>query len=256
LNLETDAQRAAAATLLPAPIDMSLQAAGSIRADLKKGSQGTISYADVFRVVPLGSSPFDGTTTYPLVHAYLWLAEIKDAFDLLAANQGLLDSDFFLVPSGIRVTFDTSRPAFDPNGDKLSAMNGRVTKIEWDSTHTVGADTYDTVLFDITRADPWFDGTHSAISSFHVVTTLYLATFATSAGVTLKQADGSPLALMDAVIRRPGPSELKDQEALAWYIKQISDKNGGMLPARYDATQAAGKVPRRMICTGPLCMSP
>src|SRR5206468_665765 len=121
-------------------------------------------------------------------------------------------------------TFDTSRPKFDA-AKALDPSNGRVTKIEWDSQRRVGADQYDTVLFDLARAKPWSDGMHDEGSKFHVATNLYIASFAAAAGVQLKDKDGFNVTLAKSIVKRGDGSEVKDYEAFAAYLKTLSDGN-------------------------------
>ena len=47
---------------------------------------------------------------------------------------------------------------------------------------------------------------------------------------------------------------MKDYESFISYVRQICSDNGGLLPARYDETSEDGAIPRRMICSGPLCV--
>jgi hypothetical protein len=71
-------------------------------------------------------------------------------------------------------------------------------------------------------------------------------------GVTLLDINTSELITPEqAIVKRPDGSEVKEWEALAWFVKRESAANGGTLPARYD--KARTQYPRRMICAGPLC---
>ncbi len=255
LDLATDALLASAGAALPgAPPTIAVQAAGQVRADLERGATGALSFADAYRVFPLGGSPFDGTPGYPLTHYYVYLVELKAALEM-AASLGLVEDSYFLGVSGLRVTVDTTRPPFDGGADPTDPKNGRVTRIEWDSQRRVGQEQYDVVLFDAARAEPWASSAGGATTLVHVVTDLYLAVGVSSFGVTLKDPQGLPLALDAAVIRRADGSELKTYEAFAGYLRSECLGNGGTLPARYDGTTAAGKLPRRNLCSGPACGS-
>ncbi len=258
LDLSTDAMLAAGDKYNTAQGEknqLSVQAAGVIRGSLPKGKTGTLDMADLFRVLALGSSPVDGSIGYPLVHVYLFLVEIKAAFELVAAI-GLTADSQYLTTSGLRVTFDTSRKVFDTGGSPLDPQNGRVTKIEWNSNHAQnGYDSYDVVLFDVTRTGAeWDSSAGGKLTKYGVITNSYIASFAASAGVALKNANGLPIqSLGDAIIRRPDGSEVKDFEALAEFVRDQSMKNGGTLPANYNAADPAGMIPRRMVCLGPSC---
>jgi 2',3'-cyclic-nucleotide 2'-phosphodiesterase (5'-nucleotidase family) len=254
LNLSSDAMFAAGKKYLPNELpDLAVQSSGVLRGDLPKGKTGVLAFADAFRILPLGFSPVDGSVGYPLAHAYLYLVEIKAAFEI-AASLGLAEAtnSLYFAPSGLRVTYDTTRPAFDTKGNPLDPANGRVTKLEWSSTRD--PEMIDTVLYDIARAGAeWDSKAGGALQSYHVVTNLYIASFAASVGVTLKDKNGAPVKLADTILHRPDQSEVKDFEAFAAQIRNECMGNAGMLPARYDTSKAEGMVPRRMICSGPQC---
>ena len=255
LDLEADAEFAAAKAALPAmtPPDVAVVAQGVVRADLQKGKTGALTFGDAFRAFPLGVSPVDGTVGYPLGHAYIYLVELKAATEV-GASLGFADSERFLGYSGLRVTVDTTRPAFDFKGDPFDPANGRVTKMEWNSKRD-GSDNYDTVLYDVKATYAWSAAPgYNPLTLIHVAANLYVESFATTAGVTLKDATGQPLTLAHSILpTRSDGSEVKDFEAFAGYLKSICDANGGAMPDRYDASKPAGKVPRRFLCSGPAC---
>jgi hypothetical protein len=86
-----------------------------------------------------------------------------------------------------------------------------------------------------------------------VVTTLYVAAFAQSAGITPRDDLGYPLAqVTSAILTGPG-FHWKDHQALALYIATSCQANGGTLPASYDESAAAGHLPRRITCAGAVC---
>jgi 5'-nucleotidase len=246
LDLSTDAMLAEAEAEA-GPTMLAVQAAGAVRADIKKGKTGKLSFADLFRVFPLGSSPTDGSLGYPLCRFYLWTVEIRAAFEI-AASQGLINDSVFLSPSGIKVEFDTSRPEFDL-ATPLDTAKGRVTKITVDTDHSDGVDAPDTVLYDVTLPDPWTTTLGNQFTLHPVVTSYYVASFAATAGVMLKDEAGNFVDLDDTIMTRQDGSEVKELEALLQYLVD----QGGVMPDRYDESTLAGTVPRRMICSGPLC---
>jgi hypothetical protein len=242
----------AQAEALAGPTLIAVQAAGSVRADIIAGNTGVMSFGDLYRIFALGLNPLDGTIGYPLCRFWLWTVEIKAAFEV-AASQGLESDSVFLAPSGVRVEFDTGRPPFN-FGNPFDPNNGRVTRILVDTDHSDGFDDPTEPLFDIAAVNPWSPGTLGGEVTLHpVVTTLYVASFAETAGVTLKNAAGSPVALTATILTRGDGSDVKDWEAFLSYIRSESEANGGALPGRYDESTAPGALPRRMICTGPLC---
>lgn len=249
LDLSTDSMLATAEAEA-GPTMLAVQAAGSVRDDILPGETGAMSFADLYRIFPLGLNPVNGSIGYPLCRFYLWTVEIKAAFEV-AASQGLINDSFFLSASGVRVEFDTSRPAFDVT-NPFDPTNGRVTKISVDVDHSDGVDNPTVDLFDINRAMPWVSSLGDSVTLQPVVTSLYVASFADAAGVTLKTAAGTPTTPVGTIMTRGDGSDIKDYESFIGYVHAISAANGGMLPSSYDEA-TGGPVPRRMICSGPLC---
>jgi 5'-nucleotidase len=258
---ESSAQNLSADAMLLAveeaagPVLVAVQGDGVVRADILAGANGDLSFADLFRVLPLGDSPFDGTLGYPLGRAYLMLLEIKAAFEL-SASVGLQDTGYFLSPAGVHVYYDTSRPPLDLSNvaNVMDPAQGRVMKITADTDHSNGLDDEDVVLFDATRTGAEWDSALGGMFTKHpIATNLYIASFASAAGVTLKKANGDDLSLADFLLHRTDGSEIKDYEAFIGYIRELCQTNGGNLPARYDATAPQGTLPMRMFCTGPAC---
>ena len=251
LNLSTDAMLATARDLA-GPTAIGVQAAGSVRGDIIKGKTGKLTLADLYRIFPLGVDPTDGSVGYPLCRFFLWKVEIKGALEI-AVSQGLVADSVFLSPSGLVVEFDTARAAavLSPPTALLDPENGRVTRIYLDN----GVDP-ERVIFDLAAPDPWMaeagvdDG---SFQLFPVVTSLYVGSFAGTSGVMLKDALGEPIALNDTIIERPDGSHVKEYEAFIAYIRDQAAANGGKLPSIYDESTDEGAVPRRMLCSGPLC---
>jgi len=59
--------------------------------------------------------------------------------------------------------------------------------------------------------------------------------------------------VMEGVLVGPGGFHWKDHQALALYVGQACQANGGTLPTLYDESTAEGAVPRRVTCAGPVC---
>ena len=253
LNLSTDAMLATAEQLI-GPTLMAVQASGSVRDDIKAGKTGVLSFADLYRVLPLGVNPLDGSIGYPLVHFYINTVELKAALEI-GVSRGYIDDSLFLAVSGLHVEYDTSRDpqSLTNQARALEPDNGRVTKISVDVDHSDGVDNPTVDLFDLARGNAaWNSDLGGAFTLHPVVTSLYIASFADTAGVTLKDENGDAVALTDAIMRRPDTTVVRDYEAFMTYIKTLSDDTGG-LPARYDAESSEGAVPRRLLCSGPLC---
>jgi len=251
MNLDTDAMLSAARAV--GPTVAALQCRGAIRADLRVGTTGDLTFADVYDVVPLGADPTVVITGgpaavaaalteipgYPLVRFWLSTAELRAALEasLLMATR---DPDYFLGPSGLSVTYDPTRAPFDlavPLGP------GWITRIA--TVDEAGVETG--VLYDVAQAGTLgthFLGDPTALQP--VAATYYVASFAQLAGVTLRSAAGAPITPADAILRRGDGSAVKDHESLAAFIRDQCAANGGEMPARY-----GGPVPRRMVPPAP-----
>ncbi len=226
---------------------------GVVRASIFKGKTGNITFGDVFRVLPLGRSPIDGTLGFSIAYAAIPLAAIRGAAELTASLSYANDnaSNRFVVPAGMQFEYDTSRTPYDFTNDApTSPTVGRVTKISYSSTHT---EVYDKVLWDTNAAAPGVQPPYNALSMFNVVADLQLILFAKGFGIPLFKttAGNDPIAgLQDIIVLRADNTEVKDWEVLAGFLKAQSAS--GDLPSQYNA--AVGTFPRRDICTGPLCV--
>lgn len=247
LNLDTDAMLVAANTFA-GPTLAALQGTGAIRGDLLVGKTGELAFADVYRMVPLGLDPADGTPGYPLVRFHLAAAELRGALEL-SLGLSLGNGDFFVSPSGLAVEYDLTRT---PLVASNPLSTGWITRLA-----AVGAGGVETVLYDVAAGgwatpNPFGAPVPTWITPVPVVTTYQLGAFAVANGITPKLADGSPTTLAASVVRRPGGTAVKDHQALGAYVKSIAGGTGG-LPSIYDASTPEGHVPRRMICSGLAC---
>jgi 5'-nucleotidase len=237
-NLDTDAMLAMAQALA-GPTELALQVRGAIRADLRKGATGALSFADIFATVALGIDPTDGSPGYPLARFSISTAELRAALEV-TLQAAMLDPDYQLLPAGLKLEYDPTRALFDPANP---AGPGWITKLS-----LVNADLTETGLYDasVVATGGWLVDPFSLRS---VATTYYVAAFAASFGIVLRDDMGQPIAPADALLRvgTGGPS-VKDYQSLASYIHAL-----GELPSIYDPTTAEGHVPRRVICTGSYC---
>lgn len=236
-DLDTDAMLAAANAV--ATTQIALQNRGAIRGDLVVGATGDLGFADVYRMVPNGGDPVESSPGYPLIRGYLLAGEIFGALDT-TAKKAVEDGDFFIVPSGLKYEYDSSRP--------LAPLGSWIKKIDLvDGTGTVTTPIYDET---VTATGGWLVDPFTTLVS--LVTTLYVGEFAKFANVTLRDQSGVPIAdLNTAILTRGDGSHVKDYQALASYIVDECAANTaapGFLPDRYGAA-----VPRRALCTGPLC---
>jgi len=245
LNLDTDAMWAVANNFSTSTTtEVAVQASGPMRGNLVPGKTGEISFADVYNVVPLGGDPVELSPGYPLVRFHLAAAEVWGAFEfsLLYSTQ---DSDFYLSPAGLEVVFDRSQPPFNP----VTRAGGWITRL----TLIDRAGRRETI-FDksINPASGWLIDPMARLVS--VVTTYYVAAFAQSAGITPRDATGVPVTdLNSTILEIPGVgAHWKDHQALAAYVAFL-DAAYWTLPSKYDEHASAGRVPQRVLCTGPVC---
>jgi 5'-nucleotidase len=112
-NLTADAIRYATGA------DVALNAAGMVRAGLKKGASGVQTAYDVFLIAPLGIGVADQSAGGSLVRAYFTGREIKSCLEFLVAGNPNLPGQYFPRVSGMRFRYEPARPLFD-----------RVTRIE------------------------------------------------------------------------------------------------------------------------------
>jgi 5'-nucleotidase len=223
-----------------------VQASGVMRADIIKGKTGNLSFADLFRILPLGSDPTDNSVGYPLIRAWVYAAEAKGAAELGVGTGIESDSDFFVGFSGAVSEYDLQYAPYDFGGNPLDPANGRLTKLTMHGTHAASYDdpSQDVVLFNRAGGNNW-PSAQGFSTLVPVVTNLYIASFASAAGVHLKDHTGVNVAnLSDLYVRRADGSVVRDYEAIIGYIHSV-----GALPSSYDATNAAGMVPRREKCT-------
>lgn len=218
------------------PTDLALESAGVIRGVLKKGKTGVISAADAFSVVPLGASPVNGSLGYPLARAHITHTELRAVMEL-ALNQGLTNSDYDILPAGLQVEFDPSREPIESALDLFNDAKGRVMRMLLDTDHSDGIEQYDSVIYDRVQLIT----TPNALIS--VVTSSYIAQFASQVGAALKDEMGKTLTLEECILLRTDQSEIKQTEAFFGFIKASP---GGTLPDRYDVKSA--NATKRFVC--------
>jgi 5'-nucleotidase len=93
--------------------DVALNAAGMVRAGLPKGRTGMQTAYDVFLLAPLGIGINDQSAGGSLITAYLTGREIKNCLEFLLVGNPNLPGQYFPRVSGMRFSYDPSRPQFD-----------------------------------------------------------------------------------------------------------------------------------------------
>jgi len=106
-NLCTDAFRHATQA------DIGFTANGMMRAPLLRGKTGVITVYDVFTVAPLGSGVIDPTAGSTLVTGWFSGLDLKQLLEFCLVDNPAHPGEYFPRASGLRFTYDPSRPAFD-----------------------------------------------------------------------------------------------------------------------------------------------
>ncbi|MCX5855832.1 MAG: 5'-nucleotidase C-terminal domain-containing protein [Deltaproteobacteria bacterium] len=239
MRLVTDALLAQARLQNPA-VEISLTGIGYVRDGVWKGQKGLISLADIFRSLPLGISPGEGTLGHPLALVGLKREHLKLLLEYtpsMAYVSGAF-SDMYTTPAGICMEVDTARKPMD-----------RVTKIRYaarnDNDRCDGAVIYDA------SAGGWQSGIDEK-KVFAVALDYYHILFGFGAtNIPLLRPDGTPAAKpADVILRWPSGNDVKSYQALAAHIQALcsAPESQGYLPGRY-----ADLTPRRIACSGPLC---
>jgi 5'-nucleotidase len=106
-NLCTDAFRHATQA------DIGFTANGMMRAPLLRGKTGVVTVYDVFAVAPLGSGVVDPTAGSTLVTGWFTGADLKDLLEFFLIDSPAHPGEYFPRASGMRFSYDLSRPRFD-----------------------------------------------------------------------------------------------------------------------------------------------
>jgi 5'-nucleotidase / UDP-sugar diphosphatase len=221
-NLVTDAYRAITGAVQPSdPPVIAVDANGALRAPIIAGKTGEIWFADLFRVTPLGIGP-DQIPGYSLVTFYLNARDIRNGLELGGAPE-VVPNDFFLQVSGIKVSYDMTKPLF-----------GRVSSL----TLTSGSAAQPLDLNDTTAC-------------YKVVTTNYVAGLLGAVQsltqnlleVTAKDSDcltpvDPTTRFVDADPTTATVEELKHWQAVLKYVTGLPKENGvPNIPAAYASPQ-------------------
>ena len=216
--------------------DIALDSAGVIRSPIKKGKTGVISAADAFNVLPLGVSPLDGTLGYPIVQVFINGLELRGVLEFTLALRATQD-DFNLGWAGIKVEYDATRPPAVSAADLFNKMKGQVMRVSLDTDHSDGFEQFDKVIYDREA------GTDVPTTLYAIIGSSYVATFAATAGVTLKNEQGMPTKVNDSIIHYGDTTEVKQLGSFLGFLKNAP---GGVLPDLYDAKSAGAA--KRLIC--------
>ena len=93
--------------------DIALNVAGMVRAGLTKGTSGLQTAYDVFLIAPIGIGVADQSAGGTVIVAYFTGREIKTCLEFLLVGNPNLPGQYFPRVSGMRFSYDMSRPTFD-----------------------------------------------------------------------------------------------------------------------------------------------
>ncbi len=247
-DLISDAMRIVAQELTGERVDVAVQANGSIRGNILRGtmpySQDLISFYDLAGTIGLGYGP-DGYGGYPLVSVYLTGEELRRVLEVAVLLQQFRGDDFFLQYSGLRFNYDPTNTLLltIPFLDQPLPTGRSVTRAELytgDGPQPVGeAPGYAPLV----RGDE---------TLYHLVTDSYIVSFLPMVGEMLpylnivpKDADGNAVSQDDLdslIVRWPDGRELKVWQAVAEYVAMQPAGSDGLpqIPAYY--AQTSGRI--------------
>jgi len=228
-NLVTDGYRAIAAALLPSatdPVAFAFEANGQLRSPILKGTTGQIWFADLFRVTPIGIGP-NMVPGFPLVTFYLNAKDIRSGLELGAAGE-IVPDQYFLQISGLKTTFDMSKPLF-----------GRVSSLAIAASTPGGADT----PLDVTNTTTCY----KVVATNYVAGLLGVVKSFTKGVLEVTAKDKDCVTPIDPTTRfidadpaTAGVQELKHWQAVAKYVSMFPPATAGgppVVPAAYTAVQ-------------------
>lgn len=228
-NYVTDAMKKAAGEVLEDPVDIAVQANGAIRSDIVPGSQpwslDRVSFYDLMMAVGLGSGS-DGNPGYPMVSFYITEDEVRRALEVSVLLSELMGDNYYLQFSGMKMLYDPSRAVLFhiPFTDTPIPTSRAVLSAELE-----------------TSGDSLNRLEKGGERLLHVVTDYYIAGFLPMVGefvpsltIELKDKNGVPINLDDAVIYRNG-TQLKVWQAVLGYTLSFERGEDGLpvIPDQY-----------------------
>lgn len=235
-NFVTDAMRLQTAELTGEPVDFAFQADGAIREHLKSGtmpwSENELMLHDVISTVGLGSG-YDNVAGYPMVSAYLTGEEIRRVMEVSLLLSELFGTSYFLQASGLRMEYNHDRAIFMtiPFLDTPIPSNRGVMKLE---RYTGDGAQFDDDFTEIPRGEE--DQLYRIVADYYIASFLPLVgEIVPQLDITLKDSDGNPLAVEDAIISLDDDRELKMWETVVNYTRSFGDE-GVTLPTQYEST--------------------
>ncbi len=210
---------------------------GVLRDDWIKGSEGILSLADVFDLLPTGMTPDQAnqwSPGYPLVRAYLTPKEIALVGEVTISGSVLLGDDtVWMNPSGVRFVWDPNGSAKDHIrhlylcGNDLPASEGGDEDVYSTQCGTELDMNDDTTLYMI-------------VTDLYTLLMMPYAESNYGIHIVPKHRDGTPVDFsnpqdymslrVDADPTMPGVQELKSWMAVLFFLQGLQDTDSDGLP--------------------------
>ena len=237
-NYITDAMKIAAEQATGKRVDVAVQANGAIRSNVTPGteewSEGLISFYDLIMSTGLGSGD-DGKPGYPLVSFYVTEAEVRRAMEVSVLLSDLMDNNYFLQFSGVRMAYDPNRAVF--------------MRVPFTGTPIPSSRAVLSAELEIENGE-YRSLSRNSDELLHIVTDRYIAGFLPVVGevvphlsIELKDENGEPVELDDTVVYQNG-NELKVWQAVLDYTlsHDIGPNDLPVIPSRYQDTEERLKI--------------
>ncbi len=230
-NFITDGMRLVTGEVLGEPVDVAIQANGSIRGNLIPGSmdysKGLVSFYDLASLVGLGYGT-DGNGGYPIVSFYLTGEEIYRVLEVAALLSETMGDNYFLQFSGLRYYY---------NPKDVVLFNVPIKNIPIPSTRAVKkAEIYRSNGIQSDKSKEYIELDRKDKKLYHVVTDSYILSFLPMAGklapkldIVPKDREGNPLTMdeFDKLIVYKEDKQLKVWQTVVEYAAlQKLDKDG------------------------------
>ena len=188
---------------------------GDLRSSLQRDTSGGFSLADAFIVTPLGIGP-EGSIGYPLVKFHLTWDQLKFVLEGTSASMGQGNNSYFLNVSGLKIVMDLDQPDYV-----------RIRRIEQYSA--LDESDNPVLIFDADNG-AWQVESTECVS---VTTSLYVASFAASMGIALRDEACQELPAgshMTSIVTNGQGQEVKLWYVMAEFLASFGDAG---IPASY-----------------------
>lgn len=195
--------------------DITMFSAGMVRDRIEPGMKGIQTVPDIYNTVCLGRGK-DGSPGYPLARVYVTGKELKGILEVLYIAPSS-SSDYYIYFGGLRAKADPSR-----------GLLRKIVDIQ------VGEDVHGFRKVDVSRKNK---------TLYSLTADSYMLEFVSIIGkmskglvrVKIKNEKGIPIrsfkdTYIDADPLTPGIQEMKEWQAMIWYLRQFPDTDGNGIP--------------------------